>query len=154
MTETDAVPARSRRPLPGEYADYAQADIDAVQGDDALAVLERLADEMLSVLRTLPADRVGEVRYAPVSGRSRTSSPISRTMNGTLPSARPASRVERRSRFPISMRNVMPSVRVRSAVPGEDLLAEGAIVRAATGDLHQLTAVREGTRAFSTSRPA
>ena len=44
----------SGRPVPGEYADYAQADIDKVHGDDAVAVLAALADETLTFLRGLP----------------------------------------------------------------------------------------------------
>jgi hypothetical protein len=33
---------RSGRPEPGEYADYAQADIDMVEGDDAVIDRPRL----------------------------------------------------------------------------------------------------------------
>jgi uncharacterized damage-inducible protein DinB len=66
MTERIAAPAeRSGRPVPGEYADYAQADIDNVNGDDAVAVLETLTEETLAFLRGLPEEKLAGVRYAP-----------------------------------------------------------------------------------------
>ncbi|MEO7999474.1 MAG: DinB family protein [Gemmatimonadaceae bacterium] len=37
------------RPLPGEYADYAQSDIDAVSGNDAIAALEQLRSETVAL---------------------------------------------------------------------------------------------------------
>ena len=40
----------SGRPSPGEYADYAASDIAAVEGDDAIAVLESLAEQTLALL--------------------------------------------------------------------------------------------------------
>jgi hypothetical protein len=44
MTQTNSAPTeRSGRPAPGEYADYAHADINNVNGDDAVPVLGRLA---------------------------------------------------------------------------------------------------------------
>jgi len=66
MTQAIAAPAeRSGRPVPGEYADYAQADIDKVNGDDAVAVLAVLAEETLVFLRGLPEEKLEGVRYAP-----------------------------------------------------------------------------------------
>jgi hypothetical protein len=56
---------RSGRPLPGEYADYAQADIEKVKGDDAAAVLATLGEETLAFLRSLPEEKLAEIRYAP-----------------------------------------------------------------------------------------
>ena len=56
---------RSGRPLPGEYADYAQADIDRVEGDDAVAVLETLAEETIAFFRGLPDEKLAGLRYAP-----------------------------------------------------------------------------------------
>ncbi len=38
-----ALPVRSGRPEPGEYAEYARPDIECVEGDDACAALERQA---------------------------------------------------------------------------------------------------------------
>jgi hypothetical protein len=55
----------SGRPSPGEYADYAASDIAAVEGDDAIAVLESLAEQTLALLRTWSDARVAGVRYAP-----------------------------------------------------------------------------------------
>jgi hypothetical protein len=56
---------RSGRPLPGEYAPYARADIDDVAGDDAVAVLETLARETLEFLGRLGEHALAGVRYAP-----------------------------------------------------------------------------------------
>ena len=58
-------PTPSGRPLPGEYAAYAQADIDAVAGIDAAAVLAALAVETHGFLASLTEDQVRGVRYAP-----------------------------------------------------------------------------------------
>jgi DinB family protein len=55
----------SGRPVPGEYAPYAQADIVLVEGSDAVIVLESIADQTLSFLRSLPEDRLAGLRYAP-----------------------------------------------------------------------------------------
>jgi hypothetical protein len=55
----------SGRPVPGEYAPYAQADIDLVEGSDAVIVLERIADQTLTFLHSLPEDRLAGLRYAP-----------------------------------------------------------------------------------------
>jgi uncharacterized damage-inducible protein DinB len=43
----------SGRPLPGEYAPYAGADIEAVPGDDAVAALVRLSGETPAFFREL-----------------------------------------------------------------------------------------------------
>lgn len=55
----------SGRPVPGEYAEYAQADIELVEGTDAVIVLESLANQTLTFLRSLPGDRLAGLRYAP-----------------------------------------------------------------------------------------
>ncbi|MGE0040399.1 MAG: NAD(P)H-dependent oxidoreductase [Vicinamibacterales bacterium] len=55
----------SGRPEPGEYADYAQTDIDYVHGTDAVVVLEALAAATLRLLRSLPESRIAGLRYAP-----------------------------------------------------------------------------------------
>jgi hypothetical protein len=57
--------ASSGRPLPGEFAAYAQADIDAVSGTDAVTVLSDLAVETRAFLGSLVEDRVRGLRYAP-----------------------------------------------------------------------------------------
>ena len=44
---------RTGRPLPGEYADYAAADIAAVEGDDAMEALAQLAEETPTMFRAL-----------------------------------------------------------------------------------------------------
>lgn len=56
--------AGTGRPFPGEYADYAQADIDGVNGDDAVAILEALGNETLAFLRGLPEEKLAGARYA------------------------------------------------------------------------------------------
>jgi hypothetical protein len=55
----------SGRPAPGEFADYAAADIAHVPGDDAVAALEQLAVDTLALLRPLPEPALGGLRYAP-----------------------------------------------------------------------------------------
>ena len=57
--------APSGRPLPGEYAAYAQADIDAVVGTDAADVLAALAVETITLFESLPEAQVGGLRYEP-----------------------------------------------------------------------------------------
>ena len=57
--------APSGRPLPGEYAAYAQADIDAVAGTDAAAVLADLAVDTITFLESLPEAQVRGLRYEP-----------------------------------------------------------------------------------------
>jgi uncharacterized damage-inducible protein DinB len=53
------------RPMPGEFADYASADIAAVGGDDAVDILLHLADSTEALFRSLaePAER--GMTYAP-----------------------------------------------------------------------------------------
>jgi hypothetical protein len=132
VTETDAVPARSGRPLPGEYADYAQADIDAVQGDDALAVLERLADDTLAFLHTLPADRVGEVRHAP--GKWTLKDVVAHLTDDERIFAYRALCIARGETQPLPGFDEKRYAECAAAErrPWEDLLADYAIVRAAT----------------------
>jgi len=63
MTQRTTTP--SGRPLPGEYAPYAQADIDAVVGTDAATVLAALAVDTRTFLDSLPESQVHGLRYAP-----------------------------------------------------------------------------------------
>lgn len=56
--------AISGRPVPGEYADYMQADFDFVEGDDAVTALAAAARETLGLLEPLGEDAAGW-RYAP-----------------------------------------------------------------------------------------
>lgn len=53
----------SGRPRPGEYAAYAQADIDHVEGDDAVAVLVRLRGETLALFERF-GEAGGDLAYA------------------------------------------------------------------------------------------
>jgi len=55
----------SGRPLPGEFATYAQSDIDAVVGTDAVTILDELAVDTLQLLESLREDHVSGLRYAP-----------------------------------------------------------------------------------------
>jgi hypothetical protein len=55
----------SGRPLPGEYAEYAQGDIDHVPGTDAVVVLSALAEQTLAFLQQLPVSKLRNLRYAP-----------------------------------------------------------------------------------------
>jgi len=54
----------SGRPRPGEYAAYAQADIDHVEGDDAVAALLRLRSETVDLFRRF-GEAGGDLAYAP-----------------------------------------------------------------------------------------
>lgn len=54
---------RSGRPQPGEYADYAQNDIDFVDGDDAVAILTRQRDELIAFIA--PLEEKADFAYAP-----------------------------------------------------------------------------------------
>lgn len=63
MTQRTA--ALSGRPLPGEYAPYAQADIDSVIGTDAATVLAALEVDTGNFLGSLPENQIRGVRYAP-----------------------------------------------------------------------------------------
>jgi hypothetical protein len=62
---TQPTSALSGRPLPGEYAAYAQADIDAVIGTDAATVLASLAVDTGTFLMALPESQMHGVRYEP-----------------------------------------------------------------------------------------
>ena len=55
----------SGRPLAGEFAEYAKADIDAVEGNDAVAALERQGREVMALLQPLTDAAVTGLRYAP-----------------------------------------------------------------------------------------
>ncbi|HEU5217837.1 MAG TPA: DinB family protein, partial [Gemmatimonadales bacterium] len=59
-----AVARPSGRPLDGEFADYARADIDCVAGDDAVDILTTLARETLALLGALDESRVHGLTYA------------------------------------------------------------------------------------------
>lgn len=54
----------SGRPEPGEYADYAQTDIDLVEGDDAVEVLIRQGKQTVALFQEL-GEPNGNVTYAP-----------------------------------------------------------------------------------------
>ena len=56
---------RSGRAQPGEYAAYAQEDIDRVLGDDAVAALSAQRDEVLELLASLTDERTRGLAYAP-----------------------------------------------------------------------------------------
>lgn len=55
----------SGRPRPGEFAHYAQSDIDAVTGDDIVTTLAAQMKETLGVFRSVDEDSASSVRYAP-----------------------------------------------------------------------------------------
>lgn len=57
-------PHPSNRPEPGEYADYAQPDIDMVEGDDASEVLLRQGKQTVDLFQELGEEN-GNVTYAP-----------------------------------------------------------------------------------------
>jgi uncharacterized damage-inducible protein DinB len=52
------------RPLPGEFADYATADIAAVPGDDAIEALARLTDATTTLFRTHAGAAARGLTYA------------------------------------------------------------------------------------------
>lgn len=52
------------RPAPGEYADYAQPDIERVEGDDAIVALESLLASTMALLAPLTDAEVAGVTYA------------------------------------------------------------------------------------------
>lgn len=60
-----ALRAPTGRPQPGEYADYARADIDRVAGDDAIAALEAQLGATLALLTPLDDTAVAGLTYAP-----------------------------------------------------------------------------------------
>ena len=55
----------SGRPQPGEFATYAQSDIDAVAGEDIVTTLAARMQETLGVFRGVDEDSASSVRYAP-----------------------------------------------------------------------------------------
>jgi DinB superfamily len=57
--------AQTGRPLPGEYADYASADIAAVPGDDAIDALSELAEQTPAFFRTLAEAAERGFTYGP-----------------------------------------------------------------------------------------
>jgi hypothetical protein len=59
------VSAPSGRPQPGEYAPYAQADIDFVEGEDAAEALAGQIDGTATLLAGIDERRAGTFRYAP-----------------------------------------------------------------------------------------
>lgn len=56
---------KSGRPLDGEYASYAKADIDYVAGDDAVAALEAQGREVAGLIASLDEGAIAGRRYAP-----------------------------------------------------------------------------------------
>jgi len=63
-TKSSACQEPSGRPLPGEYADYAQGDFDYVEGDDAVTVLEASEARTLTLLEPLTEKQVSGLSYA------------------------------------------------------------------------------------------
>lgn len=57
--------AISGRPEPGEFAHYAQADIDAVSGDDIVETLRAQMKETLAVFHNVDEASASQTRYAP-----------------------------------------------------------------------------------------
>src|SRR5512144_2896705 len=57
--------APSGRPQPGEYAVYAQADIDFVQGDNIVRTLAAQVDETIASLAPIEDHVAGTLTYAP-----------------------------------------------------------------------------------------
>jgi uncharacterized damage-inducible protein DinB len=55
----------SGRPLDGEYAAYAQSDIDYVAGDDAVATLAAQGEEVAALFESLDEEAIRARRYAP-----------------------------------------------------------------------------------------
>ena len=64
IASTDAY-ARTGRPEPGEYADYAGADIAAVPGDDAIEALARLEEQTRAVFHSVRDAAERGLTYAP-----------------------------------------------------------------------------------------
>ena len=57
--------APSGRPQPGEYAAYAQADIDFVQGDDIVQTLASQLEETIATFAPIADALAGSLTYAP-----------------------------------------------------------------------------------------
>jgi hypothetical protein len=58
-------PSRTGRPLPGEYADYAERDIAAVPGEDAIDALSELARGTPALFRALAGPAQRGLTYGP-----------------------------------------------------------------------------------------
>ena len=69
LSDSPSVTAASRRttgrPAPGEYADYATADIAVVPGDDAIDALTQLAEQTPELFRELAEAAERGLTYAP-----------------------------------------------------------------------------------------
>lgn len=66
MSPRDAAPRQpTGRPAPGEYADYAAADVAAVPGDDAIDALARLAEDTPAFFLGLAESVESGLTYAP-----------------------------------------------------------------------------------------
>ena len=63
--QSPAVRHPSGRPLPGEYADYAAADVAAVSGDDAVEALRAVEAETLALLRPVAERRANGLTGGP-----------------------------------------------------------------------------------------
>jgi DinB family protein len=126
------VAKRSGRPVPGEYADYAQTDIDKVNGDDAVAVLETLAGETLDFLRALPEEKLAGVAYAP--GKWTIKDIVAHLIDDERIFAYRALCVARAETEPLPGfdENVYAAHAAGEDRPWQELLAEYSIVRAAT----------------------
>jgi hypothetical protein len=123
---------RSGRPVPGEYADYAQADIDKVNGDDAVSVLEALAEETVAFLRELPEEKLAAVRYAP--GKWTLKDLVAHLIDDERIFAYRALCLARGETAPLPGfdEKIYAECAAGEERPWPDLLAEYAIVRAAT----------------------
>jgi len=55
----------SGRPMPGEYAPYAQDDVELVRGEDAADALAAQLPETLALLSSVDERRAARFRYAP-----------------------------------------------------------------------------------------
>lgn len=56
---------RFGRPQPGEYADYAQADIDFVKGEDILETFAAQLESTLKILERITDEQAATLTYAP-----------------------------------------------------------------------------------------
>lgn len=133
MTPKIAAPTgRSGRPVPGEYAAYAQADIDQVNGDDAVAILEALAEETLTLLRGLSEEKLAGVRYAP--GKWTVKDLVAHVIDDERIFAYRALCVARGETQPLPGfdEKLYATCAAGEERPWLDLLAEYSIVRAAT----------------------